>query len=47
MTSIDPAVGVAGETARPSNAGNMLILRLKISGMLSFGPRGLTCRWNR
>ena len=41
MTSIDPAVGAAGETARPSSAGNMLIRRLKISGMLSFGPQGI------
>ena len=41
MTSIDPAVGAVGETARPSNAGNMLIRRLKISGMLSFGPQGI------
>lgn len=41
MTSIDPAVGAAGETARPSNAANMLIRRLKISGMLSFGPQGI------
>ncbi len=41
MTSIDPAVSAADETARPSNAGNMLIRRLKISGMLSFGPDGI------
>ena len=41
MTSIDPAIGAADETARPSNAGNMLIRRLKISGMLSFGPQGI------
>lgn len=41
MTSIDPAISTAGETARPSNAGNMLIRRLKISGMLSFGPQGI------
>ncbi len=41
MTSIDPAVSAADETAGPSNAGNMLIRRLKISGMLSFGPRGI------
>ncbi len=41
MTSIDPAVGAADETARPPDAGNMLIRRLKISGMLSFGPQGI------
>ena len=41
MTSIDPAIGVADETAGPSNAGNMLIRRLKISGMQSFGPQGI------
>ena len=41
MTSIDPAVSAADETAGPSNAGNMLIRRLKISGMLSFGPQGI------
>lgn len=41
MTSIDPAIGVADETAGSSNAGNMLIRRLKISGMLSFGPKGI------
>jgi len=41
MTSIDPAINAVGETARPSNAGNMLIRRLKISGMLSFGPQGI------
>ena len=41
MTSIDPAVSAADETARPSNAGKMLIRRLKISGMLSFGPQGI------
>ena len=41
MTAIDPAVGAADETARPPDAGNMLIRRLKISGMLSFGPQGI------
>ena len=41
MTSIDSAIDAADETARPSNAGNMLIRRLKISGMLSFGPKGI------
>ena len=41
MTSIDPAVSTADETARPSNAANMLIRRLKISGILSFGPQGI------
>ena len=41
MTSIDPDVSAADELARPSNAGNMLIRRLKISGMLSFGPEGI------
>ena len=41
MTSIDLAVGAADETARPPDAGNMLIRRLKISGMLSFGPQGI------
>ena len=41
MTSIDSAIDAADETAGPSNAGNMLIRRLKISGMLSFGPKGI------
>ena len=41
MTAVDPAVGTAPESARPPDAGNMLIRRLKISGMLSFGPQGI------
>ena len=41
MTSIDSAIDAADETAGRSNAGNMLIRRLKISGMLSFGPKGI------
>ena len=41
MTAVDPAVGTAPEPARPPDAGNMLIRRLKISGMLSFGPQGI------
>ena len=41
MTSIDSAIDAADETAGPSNAGNMLIRRLEISGMLSFGPEGI------
>ena len=41
MTAVDPAVRASEESARPSDAGNLLIRRLKISGMLSFGPAGI------
>ena len=41
MTAIDPAAGAVEESARPPDAGNLLIHRLKISGMLSFGPQGI------
>ena len=41
MTSGDIAASTADEPARPSDAGNLLIRRLKISGMLSFGPQGI------
>ena len=40
MTSVDIAASAADEPARPPDAGNLLIRRLKISGMLSFGPQG-------
>ena len=41
MTVADAAVGAFEEPARPHDAGNLLIRRLKISGMLSFGPEGI------
>ena len=41
MTAVDATVGAFDEPARPPDAGNMLIRRLKISGMLSFGPQGI------
>ena len=41
MTSVDIAASPADEPARPPDAGNLLIRRLKISGMLSFGPQGI------
>ena len=41
MTAVDTAVGQLVPPAGPADAGNMLIRRLKISGMLSFGPRGI------
>ncbi len=41
MTAVDPGVSATGESDRPPDAGNMLIRRLKISGMLSFGPKGI------
>ena len=40
MNTLDAAIGDAEESARPPDAGNLLIRRLKISGMLSFGPEG-------
>ena len=41
MTVIDPTVSATAETTPPPDAGNLLIRRLKISGMLSFGPQGI------
>ena len=41
MTVVDPAVAVAEEPARLTDVSNLLIRRLKISGMLSFGPEGI------
>ena len=41
MNTLDAAIGDAEEPARPPDAGNLLIRRLKISGMLSFGPKGI------
>ena len=41
MTVVDTAVGATDRSARPASAGNLLIRRLKISGMLSFGPKGI------
>ena len=41
MTAVDPGVGAADESAGSPNTGNLLVRRLKISGMLSFGPEGI------
>ena len=41
MNTLDAGIAAAEEPARPPDAGNMLIRRLKISGMLSFGPEGI------
>ena len=41
MTAVDPVIGSSVEQARPPNAGNLLIRRLKVSGMLSFGPQDI------
>ena len=41
MTAINPVVGAANEQVTSPDAGNLLIRRLKISGMLSFGPQGI------
>ncbi len=41
MAAVDATAGAAEDSARPPYTGNMLIRRLKISGMLSFGPEGI------
>ncbi len=41
MTVVDPAVAAAEEPARLPDVSNLLIRRLKISGMLSFGSEGI------
>ncbi len=41
MAAVDATAGAAEDSARPTYAGNMLIHRLKISGMLSFGQEGI------
>ena len=41
MTIVDATTGTFEESAHPLEAGNLLIRRLKISGMLSFGPEGI------
>ena len=41
MAAVDATAGAAEDSARPTYAGNMLIRRLKISGMLSFGQEGI------